>query len=92
MPSATRRPRKIDRRMQMHVSVHVGTFLDLVCKYTGARKSQMIQRIWSAGMKSIFGVTPDHLEIARLSIPPDQMIDPERDLKELTKLICGGGS
>jgi hypothetical protein len=89
MVSTARATRRADRRMLMHMPVHVGTFLDLVCKYTGRRKRVLMDQVWAAGMRAVFGISPEELAASPLTIPIDVRTDPQRDLKELTNLLCG---
>lgn len=81
---------RLDRRVMCRVPVHVGTFLDLICKYSGVTKKSMITDVWAAGFRELFGVTPDELEKASFSIPPTTHTQRNADLKELTQILCGG--
>lgn len=77
------------RRVMIRVPVHVGTFLDLVCKYSGTRKGTMVNRVWAAGIREVFGITVEQLEECALTVPRDHRTQPHASLKELTRLLCG---
>lgn len=79
----------VGRRIIVREEPNVGLFLDLVCKFTGVKKGDMIRRIWSAGMRQVFDVTPDQLKETRLVIPEERRRQGNVNLRELAKCLCG---
>jgi len=86
--ATTATPKPVSRRVLLRMPIHVGTFLDLMCRLSGRRKRQVVDMIWAEGMRSVFGITPDELSICRMSIPPRTHVLTD-DLRELTELVCG---
>lgn len=80
---------RVDRRIMVRVPISVGTFMDLICKYSGTAKGTMVKRVWAAGMAEVFGLTPAQVMECALTIPRDHHVHPSTDLKELARLLCG---
>lgn len=77
------------RRVSFYLPVHVGTFLDLICKYGLKRKSALVEEVWSAGMLEVFGMTPEEILECSLRIPAVVSGAEDLELCELAALLCG---
>jgi hypothetical protein len=84
------RPRsETSRRVAIYVPVHVGTFLDLVCKYGLLRKGALVDQVWATGIEVLFGLTQDEIGQRPLTIPSDIYQEEDVDLRTLAELLCG---
>jgi hypothetical protein len=82
---------KLDRRVAIRVPVNMGTFLDLICKLSRTRKARLWEQVLAAGMREVFGITPEELDDCSFTVPADLTGLDTDDLKELTNLLCGEG-
>ena len=83
-PSAPR----VDRRVLVRVPMHVGAFIDIICRLSGRKKKAIVDLIWAEGMRTVFGLTPDELERCRFAVPARPRVT-TKDLRALTEQICG---
>lgn len=77
-----------DRRVSVYVPMHIGIFLDLVCKYGLRRKGALVDDIWAAGIYEVFGMTLEEITQSSLRIPPG-VGDGTIELEKLAVLLCG---
>lgn len=71
------------------VPFHTAAFLDLLCRYVDGPKQDMYERIWSAGIEAVFGITEEELTECQPGLIPPDIEPPREDLRKLTDLICG---